>query len=303
MRLTLVAATLLLFGGCFGQSSAGPAGVEDTGGGALYIEGLVVDQEIVPVAAAVVVVKDRDGFMETDETGRFKVGPVEAGEHVVTVEKAGYATQTVTVRIDADPAPPLTITLTAVALDVPYQLTTNHVTFVICASRNPIGGVPCTKLADWAAGTNVSPDERFAYTFKVPNPGLKELLVEITWNPQSLGKDVEYWIQTPPGQALTVATLKYFGMSGGPPLRGWVQANAKNGNYQNVFDAEPNKITYEAVSGWSDGNGTIPPVRDPTTGNTILRGTTLFLNHRTESWLTYFYNREGSRAFSALPDG
>ncbi|HLE48148.1 MAG TPA: hypothetical protein VI818_07625, partial [Candidatus Thermoplasmatota archaeon] len=75
-----------------------------------------------------------------------------------------------------------------------------------------------------------------------------------------------------------------------------------NQNYANVFDAEPNKVAYEAVTGWSDGNATIPRVPDPVNGGTLLSGTTLFLNHRVEAWMTYFYNREGDRAFSALPD-
>ncbi|HLE46756.1 MAG TPA: carboxypeptidase-like regulatory domain-containing protein, partial [Candidatus Thermoplasmatota archaeon] len=92
MRLALVSATILVFAGCLGGSSQSPAAFQDSKGGALYVEGLVVDQEIVPIASAVIVVKDRDGYMETDATGRFKIGPVDPGEYLVTAEKAGYAT-------------------------------------------------------------------------------------------------------------------------------------------------------------------------------------------------------------------
>ena len=302
--LPLISVGILLLAGCVGGSPSGPDGIsESKDDGALYISGLVVDQEIIPIESAVIVVEDRDGFVETDATGRFKVGPVDPGEYIVTAEKKGYATQTVTVVIDPDFSNPLTITLAAVALDVPYQTTTNHVTFVICASYNPVGGVPCTKLVDWQAGTNLSPDEKFAYTFKIQNPGLADVLVEMVWNPQSLGKDAAWWVQTPAGQAATALTTKYFAMSGGPPLRGWIIANEKNQNRTAAFDATPGKVLYEAVTAWSDGNATVPRTTFPVCVQICgLSGVSLYLNHRTETWMTSFYNRPGDRAFSALPD-
>lgn len=99
-----------------------------------------------------------------------------------------------------------------------------------------------------------------------------------------------YYIQTPPNQPLTAATVKYFAMEGGPPLRGWVIAGIKNGGENGgVFDAEPNKVLYEASTVWSYDNSTIPY-------------TSLYLSHRTEVWMTLFYHRAGPRDFSALPD-
>lgn len=298
-RFSAIAAILLaiLLSGCAqvtgrgdGPSGAGPKGI---GGSGVFLTGLVVDEELVPIPAATILVTPGDVAGETDEGGAFRVGPLEPAEYVVRAEKTGYLGAEAVVQVtDEDPSP-LTLMISAKALNVPYHTTASHVTFVICASYNIIGGVPCTKLVDYAAGTNFSSSEKFAFTFRIPNAGLVDMLVEMIWTPQSFGKDMLFMVQTPPNQPLTAATVKYMTMRGGAPLRGWVVAGIKNqcgsGTCAGLFDAEANKILYEALTVWSNGNATIPM-------------TSLYLNHRTETWMTQFYNRAGTRDFTAVPD-
>ena len=291
----------LVFAGCVGgnsQSVGGPDVSFDKGD--VVIRGIVVDEELVPLEG--VVIHDAASLLsvETDTTGQFALGPVTEGEHALTASKDGYQPLSLTVQVFDESVEGVRFLLSAVATTVPYHETTNHVTFVNCASYNPIGGVPCTELIDYVVGGNqVSPQESFAFRFKIPNAGLADLLIEMVWAPQAFGPDAAFWIQTPPGQPVTAASVKYFSMRGGNPLRGWVTANVANQNYESVFDAEPNKIEYDAVTAWSDGNATIPRQQTPVTG---ISGVSIYINHRVETWMTFFYNREGTRDYTALPD-
>lgn len=277
-------------GGCIGGSeSAGVAGPADLDPDALAVEGLVVDQELVPVAQAMVAVDGIGLVSETDAEGRFRLGPLEVGEYVIVAEKRGYSPASQTVRVSDEGTPPVTLTLSALALDVPYHQTEVHVTFMICWISSQIGNIPCTKLVDYVAGTNLSSSEKFAFPFRIANPGLSELLVEHQWRAQSTARDMTFFIKTPPNQPLTALVVKYFQVWGGAPLRGWVKANVKNGPNWAVFDATPNKVTYEGTLASHYTNSTLP-------------NAAIYLNHRVDSWFTFFYNRPGSRDFTALPD-
>jgi hypothetical protein len=303
--LTILVVSLTALSGC--ATTDGPtAQVNVPDEGQVCLEALVVDEELLPIPQATVTVKGLEAPFVSDEMGKVVICPIQAGDYELGVEKAGYAAATQSVSVLYETVR-VTLTLKAVALDVPYHQSQHHVTFVICASYNPVGGVPCTKLVDYVAGTNVSNTERFAFTFKIPNANLADMLVEMTWVAQNLGKDALFYIQTPPGQPATAVATKYFAKSGGNPIRGWVTAGIKNrcgtSECAGLFDAEPNKVTYEGTTVWSDGNATIPRTNLPS--NPVLSGlsgVSVYLNHRVEVWMTMFYNREGSRDFTALPD-
>lgn len=68
-----------------------------------------------------------------------------------------------------------------------------------------------------------------------------------------------------------------------------MEAGVSNGDGWEVFDAEPGKITYEGDTVSHHENGTVP-------------FTAVYLNHRADTWLTFFHNRAGPRDFTALPD-
>lgn len=294
MALSPTAAGLLLLvaalAGCVGES--GPAGLARPGEGAapgLAIAGRVIDQELVPLADVTVTVAQTDLLTSTAADGSFRLGPIEPGTHAVVAEKPGYQSATVEVQVTGEGAPPILLSLTAVATDVPFRQTEVHVTFVNCWISSPVGNVPCTKLVDYAASTNISSGEKFAFPFTIKNAGLNDLLVEHSWRSQSTARDMTFFIKTPPNQPLTALVVKYFQVWGGAPLRGWVKADVKNGPNWEVFNAEPNKVVYEGTLASHYTNSTVPSVA-------------VYLNHRVESWFTFFYNREGPRDFTALPD-
>jgi hypothetical protein len=290
----LVTAVILL-AGCVGASdvrSAATDAVDDPG--AITIQGIVVDTELIPIDNVTVVDSVSELIAVTDPSGRFVLGPVEAGKHHLTAEKAGYSAGFATVDVVDATVAAVKILIEPVATNVPFYETVPYVTFVYCWIA--VGSnVPCTKLLDYAGGTNVSGEETFAFTFKIPYENLADILIEMTWNQQSFGRDMRFYIQTPPGQALTAATQKYFRMIGSSPLRGWVVADVVNPGYGAngtvLFDATPNKILYEGSTVSSNTNSTLPA-----------DSVAIFLNIRCETWMTYFYNRPGSREFSAIPD-
>jgi hypothetical protein len=295
----LAAATLSLlassFAGCVGSDSAAnpPGGpLQDDSG--VFISGVVVDSELVPIGGVTVVDSVAELVVLTDDGGAFSLGPVLPGKHHLTAEKAGYASGFLTVEVLDEPIQGVRLTIEPIASSVPFYETVPHVTFVYCWIAFG-SNLPCTKLVDYAAGTNVSGEETFAFTFHIPYDNLSDILFEVTWNAQSLGRDMRFYVQTPPNQALTAATQKYFRMIGSSPLRGWMIANVINPGYGPngtvLFDATPQKVLYEASTVSSNTNSTLP-------GNAVA----VFLNIRCETWMTSFYNRAGSREFSAIPD-
>ena len=293
MRCLLVVC-LLLLGGCAdpGVTTGRGESVEDPG--AKFIEGIVVDTELIPIPDVVVFDATSELVATTDLDGRFALGPVESGKHSLAAEKPGYTNGLLTVEVIDTTLQGVRIIIEPAAVTVPFYETVPYVTFVNCWVAFG-SNVPCTKLVDYVAGTNVSSNEKFAFTFKIPYENLADILIEMTWNAQSLGRDMRFYIQTPPGQPLTAATQKYFRMIGSSPLRGWVVANVVNPGYGPngtvLFDATPGKILYEASTVSSNTNSTLP-------GNSVA----VFFNMRCETWMTYFYNRPGSREFTAVPD-
>ncbi|HEX9816168.1 MAG TPA: carboxypeptidase-like regulatory domain-containing protein [Candidatus Thermoplasmatota archaeon] len=283
----------MIFGGCVGATpSSGPGPNVAFDPQAIAIRGLVIDDEFVPIEGVTITDAGCDRTAMTDSQGVFILGPLEEGEHPLTASKVGYQSVGIAVAVFDEPVEGIRFVLSAATSNVPYHETTNHVTFVNCASYNLVGGVPCTALPDYVIGGNtISPDESFSFRFKVPNDNLADLLIEVTWTPQAFGHDMSFWFQTPPGQPATAVRVKYFGMSGGAPLRGWVIADIENpsGDDGAIFDAEPNKVEYDALTAWNANNSTIPYH-------------SFYFNHRAETWMTYFYNRPGSREFTALPD-
>ena len=289
------------FAGCVGgQGSSTPGGPNlDLGKDTLAIYGIVIDDELVPIDGATITDTASGKTVLTDVSGKFALGPVETGEHPLTAARDGYQPVSILVQVFDVPVEGIQFLLTAVATNVPYHETIPHTTFVNCSSMNPVGGTPCTAIPDYVLGGNtISPSESFAFRFTIPSPNLADLLFEMVWSDQAFASDMSFKVQTPPGQPATDLSTKYFGMSGGQPLRGWAVANVENPTADDgaIFDAEPNKITYEGMTIWSDNNATIPGVPG------YLSGTTFYFNHRTDVWMTYFYNRAGTRDFTALPD-
>jgi hypothetical protein len=292
MRPGLVAShvVLMAFAGCVASESGTLQGGDsiEPGTGPLVV-GRVVDTEIVPIPNATITVHPGDWVALSDDGGGFAIGPLEPGEYVVRAEKLGYASAEATVAVFEDQGAQLILTVRAVAPNVPYSETTFHVTFAYCWVSGLWGNLPCTKIIDYVAGTNISREEKIDFTFYIENPGLVDLLVELDWETQALGSDGSFLLQSPPGQPLTGLVDLFLYLRGAAPLSGWAVVGKENCGRCAVFDATPNKIHFDGITVPVAGNSTVP-------------NHALFLNHRMEAYLTHFYNRAGPRDFTAVAD-
>lgn len=282
-----------LLTGCVATTGAEPAAQRQRGDGeaeGIFLVGTVVDTELLPVPEAQITVEPGPFTGATDHAGLFRIGPLEPGEYVVRVEKNGYAGAQQDVVVYADGAAQMVLTITAVAQNVPYAETEIHVTFAYCwVSSFLWGNLPCTKIVDYVAGTNVSSEEKIDFAFFIENPGLVDLLVELDWETQAFGHDGSFLLQSPPGQPLTDLVELYLYLRGSAPLSGWAVVGESNCEDCPIFDATPNKIHFDGIA-------------VPVTGNSTIPEHAVFLNHRMDVLMTYFYNRAGPRDFSAVPD-
>lgn len=278
---------ILALSGCFASTEEPLSGLED-GPEAVYIEGVIVDSELVPVEGASVVL---DGFepQMTSAAGSFRIGPVGPGTYELIVEKAGYGPVSWKVTVGSDPEDPVVVQLVPVASDVPYFEIEPHASVIGCAVATPTGRLTCGLVAQTTGATPV-PDSS-VFGFSIPKDGLAMLLVETAWQPgtafaQQLSVNV---LDQEGDQSNCLTTACYAEEVGDSPIRIEFRPGVR------WHEADP----YQAFPGES-GHGfnlyLMPPFGTPE--NPVL----VFADQRADTFLTFFYNREASSGFSALPD-
>lgn len=279
--------------GCTSSESQGPDG--PGGPGALgddsdsfLIDGLVIDTEILPIEGARVTLEPLGLVTNSTSAGVFRFGPISQGDYTIRVEKQGYAPATREMLIAQTAPERVAITLTPVASTVPYHVTHTYAAYIMC-TLNALVFAPCVPV-NVLTGQNVTED-RAEFNFRVPSPGLVDLLHEMIWRPQATGHDMAITIRDP---SLAVVaggvTVIYAANSGGPGLRTWVVTGIVNEDVggTHVFEATEGK-PYTAIIRASTGNSTTP-------------GAAVFIDHRVENYFTFFYNRAGPRDFTVIPD-
>jgi hypothetical protein len=184
---SLIAISLFLAGCVAGESSttpsttiAGPATVDESTGG---IEGLVTDDQIAPIAGAMVGLTDAAGIETvTDAGGRFSLSNVPPGNHQLAVQKLGY--ESAAKKVDVvlgEVTQGLQIVLVPLAVKEPYPEVLIHKGII----KNGVGVILT------ATCTNCGTAETF-YAFKGGLPeDMSALAVEATWRTADyLGIDV-----------------------------------------------------------------------------------------------------------------
>ncbi len=91
----------------------------ETGG----IDGLIVDEEELPIGGARVVLVGTDIETSSDAGGRFTFSQVDPGDYKVTIKKTGFATAGRAVPVIAGEISQLRVTLKQLFFDVPYHET------------------------------------------------------------------------------------------------------------------------------------------------------------------------------------
>lgn len=299
-RACVLALLLAAVAGCAQDPTASQVealGQADFGDGPGILVGQVVDPEIVPVEGAQVFVLGTQLRATTDATGLFRIGPLEPGLHSLRVERQGYATADAEVSLGT----PVTIILDPVASDVPYHETTVHQAYLMChvvfiLPGGEFGGLnaPCAAIIDLVA-KNTAPDD-WIFPFTVENPGFESLVMEMTWMTQQFGHDgllqLTTFAEAEVGSGVTIGGTVYGGTMG-PPFHVILHAGQsywEDDDEPVYFYPEPNATQkFELLVAGGEGNTTIP-------------GGAVFLEFRPTVYLSFFYNREATEGFTALPD-
>lgn len=312
----MILAVLVAAAGCSGQDgSPATTGTEDTtivhpgfieAEGGTYLEVLVIDAEIRPLDGVTLQLQPNALSGLTDLSGAVTFGPLEPGSYTVIASKDGYGTIEKDAFVSADERLRLTITLPSVSRDVPYHETFVRVTFIQCGIGSslpqPVGGsanVPCTVTnANYLTGINITRDSD-VFLLRITSPNLANFVVESVWGVSVYAHDMLFAI-VGKGQANSavsvtggVGTFEYRSRHAGPPpLVTWVTPGIKN----SCGDVECTAVFDGNVSAEHD------VVIRGVARNSTLQYVALYLDHRVENYLTFFYNRAGTTDFTALPD-
>ena len=153
MRMELGLAALVfmtVLAGCVEGESAEPAEAtqqaapaefdEDTGA----LEGVVVDDSLVPIPGAVVGLHENPDFLtETDQAGAFSFSKVPPGTHTLLAQKVGFDSVSKQIDVPAGSVTPVEVVMTPVAVDSPYYQTHEQRGLFGCGSSwRPSLGVP-----------------------------------------------------------------------------------------------------------------------------------------------------------------
>lgn len=309
--LALFLAAAAILAGCIdGEKVAkavGPSSqsLEDDfkeGEGALA--GLVVDSEAIPLGGATVVVIPGDIVFETDSTGLFRIASLLAGDYVVSAEKKGYADAEVEVAVVAGQTVDITLILEPIAASVPFHEILTFEGYLMCHffmnTETPpfYVNAPCGGAIDLITGQDLSEDV-FIFPFRIEKPGFSNLLIEMEWEPQQFGTNavVVVWGSREAAQT-SGTTIQYYGDAQASPFRALLTPGVLNHGWQVPDEAPDENATFYPTPNataeyqyvWAGGGG-----------NTTIPGVAIFVDLRSTSYLTFFYNRPASAQFTALP--
>ena len=294
------------------SSGAPPDEMADEPG---YVTGTVVDTELVPIPEVDVIVNPGEHVVQTNVAGAFKVGPLEPGSYSVRAEKMGYNASEVQVTVQDDKPTRVTLTIVPAASTVPYHETRHLAGYLMCHAvlgnplpQNPVTNQPYFMNAPCVASLEaVVPGfpsgvllDKWRFPFKVEAPGMRTLLLEMTWKDQQLGKDGLLQLSKggqaeagPAGEpGVTIGESLYGGSMANPfymPLHsGQAYWNTSSG--PRVFHPDPN-ATGSFVLMFAGGHG-----------NTTVKNSAFFYEFRSDIWMTFFYHRSMTAGFTILPD-
>lgn len=303
--LAIVTVAVLLLSGCAskpkGISSTDPpvptdAIVTDNTGS---IAGVVVTEEVVPIAGAQLLVQETQDSARTAQDGRFAINGVAPGTYSVLISALGYDAQASRVEVVAGQVTEKTFTMSAIVVKVPFH-----------ESRPFAGRFECsTAFVDvlWAqcpGASALAPDSSSSISFDKPT-GVTHLVAELRWTQASggtgqnldfnlveQGRDEEQW---------------YANVYGPSPLKIVIQVGEKfenpespgggvgSSDFDQVVDDEDTALQLDIYSS--------PVYADEVVSGAervALVGVTL--QQPFEGYLTFFYDEVPAEDFSAFAD-
>lgn len=195
------------------ESSPGTGPADGTGAAGFgAIEGLIVDEEELPIANVTVALSGTNLTTSTTPGGRFSIPDVAAGGHTLMAERLGYARFSGPVDVVAGNTTQVTVQMLMVCICDGAAIDTEpHEGYIEC-SFNPYFAVnPCGDLvSNSIQNFRVTPGTSDA---------LKEIILELVWEPgtAATGQDLELDfcpLQEGPSQG-TVMCVEYYGFTHG----------------------------------------------------------------------------------------
>lgn len=289
-------AVILLAASVAASGCVGDGGADDVAGlsdgnvaDGFGVCGIVVDPEFFPIGDAVVAIEPGEHRGTTDANGTWCLGPVDAFTTIeVTVGAHGFEPAAIELDIQDTPPETVVVTLQTVPGKEPYSETVPHVAFIECAwASSFLGTLPCNPV-DRTLGTQTTVDNS-QYFFEIPAPGLAAMLFEAKWDPQPLGEDMRFILLIPDIVESNYATGDpMLDGRGGSPYATWLYPGEDGERASQEFvgnESTPYQMLYR-----------------PWVTNSTLGPFALYVNHRVDSYYTFFYHRAGPTSFTALPD-
>jgi hypothetical protein len=325
-RFAVRAATLLLvallLGGCTSSPptassstadptrnapAAPPPEVSATHGA---IQGLIVDEELKPVAGAVVALSSTTdpapmARVDADATGAFVFSLLEPREYLVSASAPGHANASNVVQVGADQVRSVRLTLTIKAGLIPYVSVLIRNGLIHCeAAAVATAGNSC------GAGVMPANDDRFGFPFLV---GHQVTVFQATWPSRSASMLFRFDLTKTKEDGKAVPLGSFGNLIGTPILRKEFRpgdtAVEKPGTL-NAADKFPssdvrgqlNAQSWYAGNYQKEINSTVPPA---CAALTYCSGVGLGLEHRFTLYTSVFYRFEPSdiHSYSAIPDG
>ncbi|HLE48163.1 MAG TPA: carboxypeptidase-like regulatory domain-containing protein [Candidatus Thermoplasmatota archaeon] len=190
--LSLLLAIIVAIAGCSGSSAksaeptpvttAPPATVTPEFGS---IEGLVTDEEMVPIEGVDVAIVDPEQKTKTDATGKFVFNELPGAKYKIVLQKLGYEASAKAVDVIAGEISQVTVTMKV--LEVGNELFIQAFTFE--------GFLQCSVNMNYATNPceTVSGPNKDRYTFELLNGTIKEGIWEAVWTPANgvTGQELE----------------------------------------------------------------------------------------------------------------
>lgn len=312
--LGVFAGIALLISGCVGSSAddgkaadvAQPsAAFDETTGG---LQGIVTDEQLAPVAGALVGLVDRNVQATTDEQGRFQFSSLEPGRAQLQVQAFGYQSAVQSIDIVAGQVVDANLALVVIPIVEPYEVTVLKSGKIFCgiAYRTPVPQASGVFAACGAVyNTPLSTLDSFVVPFEVSSGNISQvaaLVFETQWTAsQAFGSGLrigwEAYQEITPAYTFT-EPLRTFATARGPnPL--WAIADAAT-IADNVTAKDP-APKYCAADGPCKFWGRAFP-HASTLGSSSPVDFATYIDQTYTHYVTEFYGLPPPEGFSALAD-
>lgn len=268
-----------------GSNLGSAESLEDAAGN--FLEGFVVDSEFVGIAGANVSLTPGERFTESADDGSFRIGPLEPGAYAVRAERQGYRIGETSVDVGEGLPNRVVLALESVSTNVPYFQTLVFNGFMTCGTGTDYFYAPCDIVKRYT-GTGFSNDKT-EFRFQILDANLANLLVETTWKDQLTGRDMAYIMTSQAPLDYTWASQRFFaGHIGGSPLRVVFTPGVVGSGGNIPFDGNQSAAFVAFYR--------------PAHTNSTLNVIAVYVEHRYDSYFTFFYNRPMTPGFSILTD-